>query len=151
MKKVILVLILVVLFLAGCKSSDDSGIIEIKENMFITQIDEINLNYKDYLGKTIKLEGFFRHNFWEEHNWFFVVRNVPDCCGDGGVTGFEVTWDPDFQGTNHDVDLSLFPERDAWVEAIGELGHYEFFGNKLFLVLSELNVLETRGMDFVHR
>ena len=153
MKKIVLifVLLIIALFLTAGGGRDNSRIIEVRENMFIAQIDEINLNYRDYLGKTIKLEGFFRHNFWEDHHWFYVVRSVTDCCGDGGVTGFEVTWDPDFNGTNHDVDLSIWPERDAWVEAIGELGHYDFFGNKLFLVLSELNVLETRGLDFVHR
>ena len=153
MKKALFILVLSVpvLFLTGCGNRDNSQIIEVRENMFIAQIEEINLNYWDYLGRTIKLEGFFRHNFWEDHNWFYVVRSVPDCCGDGGVTGFEVTWDPEFEGTNHVVDLSQWPENNAWVEAIGELGHYDFFGNRLFLVLSELNVLEERGLDFVHR
>ena len=147
----VLVLLVLVLFLTGCRNRDSSGLVEIRDNMYITQIEEINLNYRDYLGRTIKIAGLFRHNFWENNHWFYVVRNVPDCCGEGGVLGFEVTWDPDFQGTNHDVDLSLWPERDTWVEAVGELGHYEFFGNKLFLVLSELNVLEGRRLVFVHR
>ena len=151
MKKVIFILLVFALFLTGCRNRENSEIVEVRENMFITQIDEINLNYRDYLGKTIKLEGFFRHNFWEDNHWFYVVRSVPDCCGDGGVTGFEVSWDPGFRGTNYDVDLSIWPEKDAWVEAVGKLGNYDFFGNKLFLVLSELNVLETRGLDFVHR
>ena len=152
MKKVALAFILLILFITGCRGrSDDSGIVEIRENMFIAQINEINLNYREYLGRTIKLEGFFQHNYWEDYNWFYVVRNVPDCCGDSGVLGFEVSWDPAFDGTNYDIDMSQWPESNAWVEAVGELGNYEFFGNRLFLVLSELNVLEKRGLDLVHR
>jgi len=150
MKKSAFALILFMIFVMGC-TENEPGIIEISENMFITQIDNINLNYRDYVGKTIKLEGFFVHNFWEGNNWFFVVRNTPDCCGEGSVVGFEVSWDPDYQGTNRDTDLSMWPETDEWVEAIGTLTHFEFMGNRVFLALSELNVLETRGQSFVFR
>ena len=72
MRKVVFASILFALVVMGCKE-DNSGIVEIRENMFITQIDEINLNYRDYLGKTIKLEGFFRHNFWEDNNWLYKL------------------------------------------------------------------------------
>ena len=150
MKKALFVFILFVLFFLGC-TENEGGIIEVSENMFITQIDNINLNYRDYLGKTIKLEGFFMHNYWEGNNWFFVVRNTPDCCGEGGVTGFEVSWNPDYQGTNREEDLSMWPEKDEWVQAIGTLEHYNFLGDRVFLALSELNVLETRGQTFVFR
>ena len=64
MKKAALTLILLVLFFSGCRSGDDSGIIEIRENMFLTQVNDINLNFRDYLGRTIKLEGFIQRNHW---------------------------------------------------------------------------------------
>ena len=151
MKKLIFVSILFALFIMGCsEKADDSGIVEIRENMFITQINDINLNYRSYLGRTIKLEGFFKHNFWEEYNWFYVIRNAPGCCGDDGEVGFEVSWNADY--LNPEAEQRGYPNPDEWVEAIGELKSYNFLGtNHIYLALSELNVLETRGAEFVTR
>ena len=157
MKKVIFTLVLLALFLTGCgdrSSSDDTdGIVVIRETMFITQINDINLNSRDYLGKTIKLEGFIKRNHWNDHDYFFVIRNGPGCCGDDGEIGFEISWDPDYSGSgNHMDQRNSFPAPNDWVEAIGELKSYSFLGYPhLFLVLSELNVLEKRGIEFVMR
>ena len=149
MKKAVLALFLLI-FLMGC-TDKETGILEVRENMFLTQIDNIYLNYRDYLGRTIKLEGFFMHDSWGDDNWFLVVRGIPDCCGEGAYTGFEVSWDPDYRGIHQNPDISRWPETGEWVEAIGVLGHYNYMGDRLFLALTELNILETRGQDFVYR
>ena len=151
MKKLIFVSILFALFFIGCvEETDDSGIVVIRENMFITQINEINLNYRNYLGRTIKLEGIFKHNFWEDNNWFYVIRNAPGCCGDDGQVGLEVSWNADY--LNPEAEQRGYPNANEWVEVIGELKSYTFLGtNYIYLALSGINVLETRGAEFVTR
>ena len=154
MKKAVLGLILLVLFITGCRGgSDDSGIVEIRENMFLTQVNDINLNYREYLGRTIKLEGFILRNHWNERDYYFVVRNGPDCCGNDGEIGFEISWNPDNDGSGQPMDQrNSFPDVDEWVQAVGVLNSYDFMGQPfLFLTLSELNVLETRGLEHVIR
>ena len=170
MKKAALVSMVLVLFITGCGNGRNAeaggstegrglsrasaaGTVEIRENMFITQINEILLNYRDYIGRTVKLEGMFRQFHWEGNNTYVVIRNTPGCCGDDGIVGFEVSWNQDFQGLNDDSDGSTYPSSDDWVEAQGVLKSYEdlFGGTSLFIALSELNVLEKRGMEFVTR
>ena len=151
---ILFVTILSVFVIMGCeKKSTGPEIIEIRENMFISQINSINLNSKDYLGKTIKLEGFIKRNHWNDKDYYFVIRNAPGCCGDDGEIGFEVSWNPDYMGSGNPMDeRSGFPAVNDWVEAKGELKSYRFMGTlNLFLVLSEIKVLENRGVDFVTR
>ena len=155
MKKAVFGIILLVLFFTGCNKdgSDDTSIVEIRENMYITQINEINLNYREYLGRTIKLEGFISRNHWNDRDYYFVIRNGPNCCGDDGEVGFEITWNLDHDATGNTMDQrSSFPEVNDWVQAIGELKSYHYMGfNFLYLALSELNVLQTRGLENVIR
>ena len=155
MKKTLLALIILALFISGCNRdrSDDSGIYEIRENMFLTQINDINLNYRQYLGRTIELEGLILQNHWNDRDYYFVIRYGPDCCGDDGVVGFEISWNPDHDATGHPMDQrSSFPKENEWVKAVGVLNRYDFMGfNYLYLALSELTVLETRGLETVMR
>ena len=153
MKKMLLLFVLFLLFIAGCnKEEGDSGIIEIRENMFITQINSINLNYRDYLGKTIKLEGFLMQNRWPEKNMYYIIRKGPGCCGDDGDIGFEISWNPDYNGLNDNTGQRAFPNPGDWIQALGELRRYNFMGRDfLYIALSELNVMERRGAEFVTR
>ena len=151
----VVVALVFLLSISGCQNkSDGSGLVEIRENMFISQIDEINLNYSDYLGRTIKLEGLLKALHWEGNNYYFVIRNAPGCCGDDGEVGFEVSWNPEYRGPrDNDYDgEGSYPDPFDWVEATGELRSYDFYGMTfLYLALSELNALETRGEEFVVR
>ena len=128
---------------AGCKQNE---IIEIREKMFATQVDDIYMNTADYLGKTIKLEGIFliRENNGEPV--FYVIRHVIDeCCGNG-LSGFEVRL-PKTQSAPAQI-----PEDDSWVEAAGLLSEYEEGYRKfLYLELTSIAVLDKRGMEFVTR
>ncbi|GHV24970.1 hypothetical protein FACS189498_2770 [Spirochaetia bacterium] len=126
--------------IAGCKNSGE--IIEIKEKMFIAQTNEIYLNAEDYLGKTIKYEGLFKKTEGDGHEYCFVLRYGPGCCGYDGSAGFEVAWDKNKAGK--------FPQSDDWVEAAGTLKSYDQDGFPfLYIALSSLKVLETRGAEYV--
>lgn len=119
-------------------------VIEIKEKMFIAQTNDIYLNPDDYLGKTIKLEGLFKTSqYYEmEDPYCFVIRYGPGCCGYDGSAGFEIAWEAD--------RAVPYPAEDEWVEAVGTLSTYtEDDYPYLYLSLSQLRILNTRGAEFV--
>lgn len=121
-------------------SSTENEIVEIKEKMFIAETNEIYLNKEEYIGKKIKLEGMFdeQHSEEKDKTYYHVYRNGPGCCGNDGVAGFEVIWDKEY------------PKINDWVEAIGTLEEYEDEGYHYMRIrLTELNVLEERGKEFV--
>ena len=152
MKRLILLIVLLVMpcaLLAGCGSgAENSGAavsfdVEIREKMFVTQMNEIYVNVDDYLGKSIKLEGMFMSTYYEPTDSIYcmVMRNGPGCCGTDGVVGFEVIFDENTTKTPKDND---------WVEAIGTLEWYEELSQwYLRLNLSSLRVLNTRGAETV--
>jgi uncharacterized membrane protein YcgQ (UPF0703/DUF1980 family) len=118
----------------------NDNIVEIKEKMFIAQVNDVYLNTEDYLGKTIKLEGIFKQDQGYEKLYCFILRYGPGCCGNDGNVGFEVAW----------ASEKPYPAVDSWVEAIGELKTYEEYDYKyLYLDLVSLNVLRKRGLETV--
>jgi uncharacterized membrane protein YcgQ (UPF0703/DUF1980 family) len=118
-------------------------VIEIKEKMFIAQTNEIYINTKDYLGRTIKYEGIFHEAASEggSGKYYYVIRYGPGCCpGDVSAAGFEVEWDKGY------------PKQNDWVEAAGILEQYDDNGiPALRLALKSLTVLTTRGKERVTR
>ncbi|MDR1892842.1 MAG: hypothetical protein LBQ48_07540 [Oscillospiraceae bacterium] len=120
------------------------GVVEIKENMFIAQINDIWLNKEDYIGKIVRYEGMFTQYTWQENNmtYYLVYRNSPGCCGADGQAGFEVAWPESADKT--------YPNENDWVEAAGVLEQYEEYGQTyLRLSLSSLTVKQERGAEFV--
>jgi len=137
---------IIILFLTvSCtKTNNDNntGIVEIKEKMFVSQVNDVYLNTDDYIGKTIKLEGLFQKEQGYDKEYCFVIRYGPGCCGFDGNVGFEVAWEQEQQKS--------YPEDNAWVEATGELKTYEEDDYKyLYLDLASLNVLSRRGSEIV--
>ncbi|GHV88035.1 hypothetical protein AGMMS50267_03950 [Spirochaetia bacterium] len=127
-------------------ASRPQKIIEIKEKMFIAQVNDVYLNQEDYLGKTIKLEGLFKAEQYDENAppYCFVLRYGPGCCGSDGNAGFEVAWNKETAA------VKAYPNVDDWVEAVGILQTYEEGGGAyLYLALSELTVLDKRGAEYV--
>jgi len=131
-------------FFAGCSKTDESGVIEIRERMFLTQVNDIYLNANDFLGKKVKLEGFIEE-YKSDRTYYYVVRKSPGgCCGNDGRIGFEVRWP---EGRRNP-----FPKNDTWVEATGVLKPFTANSNQyIFLELDALKVLNTRGQEFVTR
>ncbi|MDR2729571.1 MAG: hypothetical protein LBB81_01575 [Treponema sp.] len=120
-----------------------NDVINIKEKMFISQVNDVYVNPEDYLGKTIKLEGIFKMEQGYDKLYCFVLRYGPGCCGNDGNVGFEVAWDKERE--------KPYPGIDSWVEATGELKTYEEDEDYqyLYLDLVSLNVLNKRGMETV--
>jgi uncharacterized membrane protein YcgQ (UPF0703/DUF1980 family) len=166
MRKIILIsslLSLIVLFTTACSKSENSSIvdedglvlensskntrvIEISEKLFSTHVYDIYLNEKNYLGKTISLEGIFKKEpvYGDEAPTLnFVVRYGLDCCiADTSYIGFEVR-------LNEKRALS-YPDDDAWVSASGVLKSYtEGHSQYLYLDLISLDVLEKRGIELI--
>jgi uncharacterized membrane protein YcgQ (UPF0703/DUF1980 family) len=131
---------------SGTKKTEVSNekIIEIKEKMFVAQVNDIYLNTEDYLGKTIKLEGIFKKEQpYEGDPYCFVLRYGPGCCGNDGNVGFEIRWDKSM--------ARPYPKAESWVESTGVLKYYEEDGYSqyLYLDLISLNVLNKRGLETV--
>jgi uncharacterized membrane protein YcgQ (UPF0703/DUF1980 family) len=141
---IIAIIIGVSVFTAGCSKAGDNktvnNLIEIKEKMFLAQVNDVYLNVNDYLGKAIKLEGLFK----QEGPYCFVLRYGPGCCGNDGNVGFEVAW--------ADGKKTPYPKPDSWVEATGVLKSYTEAGNDFlyyYLDLSSLNVVDKQGSEYV--
>jgi uncharacterized membrane protein YcgQ (UPF0703/DUF1980 family) len=118
----------------------NKGIVEIGDRMFISQVNDVYLNAKDYMGKTIKLEGIFKC----EAPYNFVIRyGYGGCCGADANVGFEVMWDK--------TSEKPYPAADSWVEATGVLKLHSEGSNSqyLYLDLASLNIMDKRGMEFV--
>lgn len=115
-------------------------IIQIGEKMFVGQINDIYANPDEYLGKTIRYEGFYMvfDNGETGSRYDYVLRNGPGCCGNDSQVGFEINWD------------GAAPDIDAWVEVTGEMSSYEEDGWPYLCVnATELKVLPYRGNDTV--
>lgn len=80
--------VIILAALAVVKNTSEK-VIEIKEKLFIAQTNDIYINSKDYLGKTIKYEGLI--NIYEDETgrkFYYVIRYAPGCCGYDGSAGF---------------------------------------------------------------
>ena len=148
---VIVIIAITVFFLTGCNRTkteennvNETRVLEIRERMFMTQVDDIYLNSNNFLGRTIKLEGIFLEEELDRI-YQFVFRYAPGgCCGTDGRVGFMVKW-PENSGKS-------FPANNSWVEAIGVLkSGRDSSGRYLYLELNNLYVSNNRGLEFVER
>ncbi len=115
-------------------------IVEIREKMFLGQINDIFMNTDDYIGKVIKLQGMFDEMKNEENGvtYYFVYRNSPGCCGADGRAAFEFVWD------------QPQPTVNDWIEVTGVLEYYDENGVQyMHLTNVSLQVLAERGQEFV--
>jgi len=118
----------------------DADVLNVGEKMFVGQMNDIYANTDDYLGRTIRYEGYFTYfeNPETGDRYDMVVRNGPGCCGYDSLVGFEVDWD----GT--------LPNNDDWCVVQGEVDVYEEDGwDYIIIRADELEVLPVRGNDTV--
>jgi predicted small secreted protein len=121
-------------------SSDPDDLIVVGDKMFVGQMNDIYLNPDDYLGRTIRYEGFFTWFDNEEtgQRYYCLVRNGPGCCGYDSLVGFEVDWSGEQ------------PEDDDWCEVEGAIDTYEEDGLDYIVIRADsLEVLPYRGNDTV--
>lgn len=91
--------------------SDLNNILEVTDNFFIEQTNDMYYNLEDYLGKTIKIQGLI--SIYQDSNGdicYAVVRNTPGCCGADGLAGLDIRYDGEY------------PELNTWVEVVGVMG-----------------------------
>jgi zinc transport system permease protein len=125
---------------ADAAAANGDEYIEIKDRLFVAQVNDIYLNAEDYLGKTIHYEGIFSAEFYSDLDatYYFVIRYGPGCCGTDANPGFEVAWDGEY------------PAPDEWVSVTGALESYQEDGyDYLRIRLSEIEVMDERGEEYV--
>ena len=138
------VVILITITSCNRTNNDGTNIIEISERMFLTHARDVYMNPAGYLGRTIKLEGIFTRERFNDNELFFVFRRIPGCHIPEENFGFEVKWP---EGRR-----DPYPPDNAWVEATGVLKYViENRQRFLYLELLSLRVLNTRGQEFVTR
>lgn len=162
MKRIIPILLILVILLSGCGStesssktsdektavSEDTHIealpeidVDITEKMYVTYINEIYVNTDDYIGQNIRIQGMFQA--YKDENtgltYYYVYRTGPGCCGnDGSMCGFEFTWNGNM------------PKDNDWIEVVGSLRTYEEDGwTFLTLDANSVTVMDERGAETV--
>lgn len=89
-------------------SAKTEKVIEITDNYFIEQTNDIFINLEDYIGKTVKFEGLiYSYEDTEGNTYYAVVRNTPGCCGNDGLAGLDIRYDKEY------------PKENTWVEVEG--------------------------------
>lgn len=120
-------------------SNDGNNNIEIKDETFITQMDDIYINLDSYIGKTIKVEGF-----------------VSDVDGNN----FKVLRLYDMYHINHYDEVTVginavyegeIPAEDSWIEITGTIGRGNIDGQEKPIVnVSRLEKKFTEGQKKVY-
>lgn len=117
---------------------DTNNMIEIKDNYFIEQTNDVYYNLDEYIGKTMKIAGFVYA--YEDDNGDIchaVVRNTPGCCGNDGLAGLDIRYDGDY------------PEEGTWVEVVGVMGTDTVYGDTI-PAIQVVSIEETEtGVTFV--
>ena len=128
--------VVAVLAMGACAKRE---VVEIKENIFMTQIVDIYRNPKEYIGKELHLEGLYVVEEKDGAQTAYVRRYGPSCCvPEKGTPGFELAYAGEAPGTSE------------WVEVRGVLQQYKKEGEqRLRLKVSELTVKQERGEAFV--
>lgn len=117
---------------------DTSNMLEITDNYFIEQTNDLYLNLNDYVGKTIKIEGLI-YSYQDSNGdiCYAVIRNTPGCCGSDGLAGLDIRYDEDY------------PEEDTWVEVIGVVSTDTMFGSKIPAIHVSSLTIKEKGTTFV--
>ena len=150
-KKILMIILLIILIViigiflvhvnkktdVNAQSNSDE-IIQITDNFFIEQTNDVYLNINDYIGKTIKMEGLiYKYEDEEGNTYYAVVRNTPGCCGNDGLAGIDIRYNGEY------------PEVNTWVEVVGEVKAEMLYGTKIpALQVSSIEIKE-EGKTFV--
>lgn len=118
--------------------ADTSNMIEITDNFFIQQTNDVYLNLNDYIGKTIKIEGLI-YSYQDTNGdiCYAVVRNTPGCCGSDGLAGLDIRYNEDY------------PEEDTWVEVIGVVSSDTMYGSEIPAIQVSSIKTKDKGTTFV--
>ena len=120
-------------------NAPEPPVVEIRDKLFIAQVNEIYTNLDEYLDKLIRYEGLFDAFRYEDGGMvYMVIRYGPGCCGNDGNVGFEVISD------------EPYPNQDDWVRVEGMLERYEEWGETYVrLRVSVFEIMEEWGEAYV--
>lgn len=120
--------------------------IVIRDKLFIASVNEIFVNFRDYVGQSLQVEGLMlNYELGDPPADYHVVYRIgPGCCSNDGSPGFEVEW-PEGSG-------QAYPDSGAWVRAIGLIEPYEEEGRTLLrLRLLSIETLPEEGQVYVEQ
>lgn len=123
--------------------ANSKGELEIKEKVFITQINDMYYNFNDYKDIIVRVEGMFsKYESPDGENTYpLVYRRGPGCCGNDGWGGFLL-----------DFDKKKIPElkENDWIIVKGRPFMKNLGGlDTLFLKVSDIKVSTRRGKEQV--
>lgn len=121
--------------------------IVVGDNMYDTQITDFNLNFKEYEGKTVEIEGMYMENKNEVTNskYTFVGRysNVPSQCCPQGYSYFEYEWKGD--------QTPRLVDEISWIKVTGTLKKgRDLYSEYIYIDANSIEVMNERGMDTVN-
>lgn len=113
-------------------------VFEIGENLFATQLQDIDLNKENYLGKRIKIQGMCDIFKADGKTYTAVYRRTNGCCGTDGWAGLEFIWDGET------------PKKNSWIEVEGILTEITEDGTDYLVIEADtVEVKKKRGKEFV--
>jgi uncharacterized membrane protein YcgQ (UPF0703/DUF1980 family) len=146
LKIAIIVSSISILFGANSYAQDAQKNLVIRENFFVTMINDIYLNPKAYMNSNIEFEGMVNKFTYtpspgaKPMTKYFVFRYGPGCCGSDLYAGFEVRG-----------DVPSVKEGD-WVKVVGRLEEYtENKEQYLRIYISKMEKMQKRGKETVIR
>ena len=118
--------------------TDTENMVEITDNYFIEQTNDVYINLDDYIGKTIKMEGFiYSYEDTDGEVCYAVIRNTPGCCGSDGLAGLDIRYNGEY------------PAEDTWVEVVGVMGVDTVFGSETPAIQVATITEKEEGVSFV--
>lgn len=111
--------------------------IVLKDNYFITQLNDIYYNMNDYIDREIEIEGFPMKS---DDGTTFVGRYGPGCCSNDGYAYIEYMYNE---------PLDLVEEKD-WIKVKGKIKK-TMQGNEtyIYILATSVEKLSVRGIDRV--
>ncbi len=120
-------------------TSENEEVLEITDNYFIEQTNDIFINTDDYIDKKIKIAGLIYSytDYGTDQKYYAVVRNTPGCCGNDGLAGLDIRYDGEY------------PKDDQWVEIEGIIAKEVVKGEEIPTIIVT-NIQESeKGVTFV--
>lgn len=114
--------------------------IDITDNYFIAQTNDVYMNFDEYAGKIVRIEGYFYvyQDYNTGENYYAVVRNSPGCCGNDGLAGLDIKYDGEY------------PAEKTWIRVIGKIEKYSEEDSTPVIIVSSLEETQ-EGTGFVNQ
>lgn len=114
--------------------------IVLKDTYFDTQIADIALNFNNYEGKTIQIEGlYFANNKYTFVGRYSTSNLCPDC--PAGISYFEYEW-------HGDKEITL-EDSKSWIKVIGTLRKGNDGTDYYYIDVANLEVMNEPGNSTV--